>query len=262
MSEGSEVRVERQGPLAVWTIDRPDRLNALDRATVRELGRLCREAAEDRSLRAIIVTGSGDRAFCAGADLKERQGMTDEDVRDFLGLYRASFSAIDRLPVPTIAAINGVAFGGGLELALACDFRVMHRTAQIGLTETSLAIIPGAGGTQRLTRIVGEAQAKELILFAQRVGAARALSLGMVHRVTEGDESVLDCARAFVTPLLGAAPIAIASCLEAIDAAFEMSLESGLSVERRCYERTLGTADRREALEAFAQKRVAVFKGQ
>lgn len=258
---GVGVRSERRGRIAIWTIDRADRMNALSRAVVRELGRLAREAALDRELRAVILTGAGDKAFCAGADLKERQGMDEEDVRDFLPLYRASFGAIDRLPVPVIAALDGVAFGGGLELALACDFRVAARHAKLGLTETSLGIIPGAGGTQRLTRIVGEARAKELIVFARRLTAEEALAFGIVHRVADEGQSALDCALAMAAPLEDAAPIAIGAALDAIDAAFDLSLEAGLAYEQRCYERTLASSDRREAIAAFAEKRKPRFTG-
>lgn len=256
------VRVEREGALAIWTLDRPDRRNALARATVRELGRLAREAALDRSLRAIILAAAGDQAFCAGADLKERQGMVEEEVRDFLALYRSSFGAIDVLPVPVVAAIEGVAFGGGLELALACDFRVASPRAQLGLTETSLAIIPGAGGTQRLVRAVGAARAKELIIFGRRLSAQDAHALGLVNLVASPDERALDAARRFIAPLLEAAPIAIAAALEAVDAASDLALEEGLSVERRCYERTLASKDRLEALAAFAAKRKPVYRGE
>lgn len=259
---GTGVTVERRGALAIWTLSRPERMNALSRSAVRELGRLAREAAGDRTLRAVILTGAGDRAFCAGADLKERRSMDEEDVRDFLPLYRASFGAIDRLPMPVIAAINGVAFGGGLELALACDFRVMAADTKIGLTETSLGIIPGAGGTQRITRIVGEAKAKELIVFARRLDAETALSLGIVTRVTEPGQSALDCALALAAPLETAAPIAIAAALEAIDGASELPLEAGLSLEARCYARTLASTDRLEALAAFAEKRPPRFEGK
>ncbi len=258
---GVGVRVERRGRVAVWTIDRQDRMNALSRAVVRELGRLAREAALDRELRAVVLTGAGDKAFCAGADLKERQSMDEEDVRDFLPLYRASFGAIDRLPVPVIAAIDGVAFGGGLELALACDFRVAARHAKLGLTETSLGIIPGAGGTQRLTRVVGEARAKELIVFARRLSAEEALALGVVHRVAGEGQSALECALEMAAPLEDAAPIAIAAALDAIDAAFDLPLEAGLQHEQRCYERTLASSDRREAIAAFAEKRKPRFTG-
>ena len=255
---GVGVRAEREGAVAIWTIERPDRMNALSRAAVRELGRLARSAQNDASLRAVILTGEGDRAFCAGADLKERRSMDEDDVRDFLPLYRASFGAIDRLPIPVIAAINGVAYGGGLELALAADFRTMARSAKIGLTETSLAIIPGAGGTQRITRIVGEAKAKELILFARRLDAERALAIGLVHEVAD---DALASAKKMAAHFETAAPIAIAAALEAIDGASELSLEEGLSLEERCYERTLASHDRLEAVAAFNEKRAPRFTG-
>lgn len=256
------VEVERRGALAIWTIARPDRRNALSRSVVRELGRLARAASTDRTLRAVIITGAGEQAFCAGADLKERQGMVEEEVRDFLGLYRTSFGAIDRMPVPVVAAIEGVAFGGGLELALSCDFRIAARGAQIGLTETSLGIIPGAGGTQRIVREMGASRAKELILFARRLDAEKALAVGLVTQLAEPGERALDAAIRFVEPLLGAAPIAIAAALEAVDRACDVSLEEGLTIERTCYERTLVSRDRREALDAFAQKRKPVFTGE
>lgn len=256
------VRVERRGALAIWTLDRPDRRNALSRAAVRELGRLARAAREDRALRAVIVTGAGEQAFCAGADLKERQGMNEEEVRDFLSLYRVAFRDLDALDKPVVAAIDGVAFGGGLELALACDLRVASRTAQLGLTETSLGIIPGAGGTQRLPRLVGPARAKELILFARRLSAEEAHALGLVNVLADPGETALARAVRWVEPLLSAAPIAIAAALEAIDAAADLALEDGLSHERTCYERTLSSQDRLEALAAFAAKRKPVFRGE
>lgn len=262
LASDSGVRASRRGPFALWTIDRPDRMNALSRAVVRELGRLAREAALDPTLRGVVITGVGEKAFCAGADLKERQSMTIEDVRDFLGLYRSAFGAIDGLPIPVVAAINGVAFGGGLELALACDLRVMSATAQVGLTETSLAIIPGAGGTQRLPRIVGAARAREMVLLAQRLDAGAALACGLVNRVAGEGESALDCALALIAPLANAAPIAIAAALDALDAAADMPLEQGLSHERVCYERTLESSDRLEALAAFAEKRKPVYTGR
>lgn len=259
---GTGVTTERRGAIAVWTLDRAERYNALSRAAVRELGRLAREAESDRTLRAVIITGTGDKAFCAGADLKERRSMDEEDVRDFLPLYRESFGSIDRLRVPVFAAINGVAFGGGLELALACDFRVAAAGVKLGLTETSLGIIPGAGGTQRLTRIVGEAVAKELIIFAKRLTADEAAALGVIHRVAPEGVSALDAALEWAKPLEHAAPIAIGAALDAIDGAHDRPLEDGLTLERRCYERTLASQDRLEALAAFAEKRKPSFKGE
>ena len=256
------VKVERRGALAIWTIDRPDRRNALSRSVVREIGRLAREAGTDKTLRAVILTGAGGQAFCAGADLKERQGMDEEEVRDFLSLYRVCFRDLDHLDKPVIAAMDGVAFGGGLELALACDFRVASQSIQIGLTETSLGIIPGAGGTQRLVREIGASRAKELIVFARRIDAAEALSLGVVNKLADVGQTALDAAVAWAQPLLTAAPIAIASALAAVDAASDLPLEEGLSFERACYERTLVSRDRTEALTAFAAKRKPVFTGQ
>ncbi|MCS6798786.1 MAG: enoyl-CoA hydratase-related protein [Myxococcota bacterium] len=258
----SGVRAERRGGIAIWTIDRPDRANALSRDVVRELGRLAREAGGDRSLRGVVITGAGDRVFSAGADLKERQGMSEEEVRDFLSLYRVSFGAIDRLPVPVVAALDGSAYGGGLELALACDLRVAAAHVEVGLTETSLGIIPGAGGTQRLVRLVGPARAKRLILFARRISATEAHAIGLVDEVAPAGRRALDVALQWLEPMQRAAPIAIAAALEAIDAATETPLEVGLSVERTCYERTLGTEDRLEALAAFREKRPPVFRGR
>ena len=187
--------------------------------------------------------------------------MVEEEVRDFLGLYKSSFGSIDQLPIPTVAAIDGVALGGGLELALACDFRVATPASQLGLTETSLAIIPGAGGTQRLVRILGAGRAKELIVFGRRFDARAALEMGIVNALANEGESCLDAALRFVAPLEHAAPIAIAAALEAVDGASDLSLEEGLALERRCYERTLASKDRLEALAAFAAKRKPIYQG-
>lgn len=260
--DGHGIGVRRRGAVEIWTIDRPERRNALARATVREIGRLARAAARDEAVRVVVITGAGDKAFSAGADLKERRSMSEEEVYDFLALYRAAFGYLDRLDKPVVAAMEGVAFGGGLELALACDFRVMSRHAKIGLTEVSLAIIPGAGGTQRLTRLVGAARAKELILLSRRIDAEEALRIGLVNRLADEGQTALDAALAFCEPLAAAAPIAVGAALAAIDAAGDLPLAAGLLFERECYERTMGTEDREEALVAFAEKRAPVFKGR
>src|SRR5207302_7506157 len=161
--------VDQRGTVAIWTIDRPDRMNALSRDVLLSFGNLAREAITNPSIKAIVITGAGEKAFCAGADLKERQGMSENDVRVQVDLYRSELGPLDRSPKPVVAALNGVAFGGGLELALVCDLRVAAAHAQIGLPETTLGIIPGAGGTQRLPRIVGEARAKEMICLGRRL---------------------------------------------------------------------------------------------
>src|SRR5260221_2611542 len=167
-------------------------MNTLTRSTVLALGQLAREAATNDSIRAIVITGGGDKAFCAGGGLKERQRMTDDDVRERLDLYRSELEPVDRSPKPVVAAINGVAFGGGLELALCCDLRVAAAHVELALPETSIGVIPGAGGTQRLPRIVGEARAKEMILLARRLGAPEALAWGLVNRVTPVGANVVE----------------------------------------------------------------------
>ena len=225
------------------------------------LGDLADALAEDPEIRAIVLTGEGDRAFCAGADLKERKGLSLDDTRALLDLYRGVADRWDAMPKPVIAAINGAAFGGGLELALACDFRIAAAEVTLGLTEVSLGIIPGAGGTQRLTRLVGEARAKELILFAERFSSERALALGVVHAV-HPREALADEALAFASRLAEKAPVAITAALEAIDHAADGPLSAGLDRERACYERALVTEDRNEALRAFAEKRPPRFEGR
>jgi enoyl-CoA hydratase/carnithine racemase len=262
VSEDLPVRVEQQGGVAVWTIDREARANALSRPTLLAFGKLAREAANNPSIRAIVVTGAGDKAFCGGADLKERQGMSENDVRVQVGLYRTELGPLDRSPKPVVAAINGAALGGGLELALCCDLRVAAPHAQLGLPETSLGIIPGAGGTQRLPRIVGEARAKEMILLARRLTADEALTWGLVNRVTPAGKSVVEDAIEWLRPIAEGAPIAQGAALEAIDRSFDVTLELGLELERVSYDRTLVSEDRREALTAFAEKRKPRFQGR
>jgi enoyl-CoA hydratase/carnithine racemase len=256
------VLLERRGPVAVLTIDRADRRNALSRDTLMSLGRLGRELVFDPQVRAIVVTGSGDKAFCAGADLKERQGMSTDDVRVQVGLYRSELGVLDQSPKPVVAAINGVAFGGGLELALVCDLRVAAPHAELALPETTLGIIPGAGGTQRLGRIVGEARAKELILLGRRLTAAEALSWGLINRICPEGTNVVDDAISWLAPIANGAPIAQSNALRAIEAAYDVPLELGLELERVFYDETLRSEDRLEALKAFAEKRKPVFRGR
>jgi methylglutaconyl-CoA hydratase len=262
VSDDFPIRVEQRGGVAVWTIDRADRANALSRATLLAFGKLAREAAGNPSVRAIVVTGAGEKAFCGGADLKERQGMSENDVRVQVGLYRSELGPLDRSPKPVVAALNGAALGGGLELALCCDLRVAAPHAVLGLPETTLGIIPGAGGTQRLPRVVGEARAKEMILLGRRLTAAEALAWGLVNRVTDAGKSVVDDAIEWIAPIAEGAPIAQAAALEALDRALDTTLELGLELERVSYDRTIVSADRREALAAFAEKRKPRFEGR
>ena len=188
--------------------------------------------------------------------------MSENDVRVQLDLYRSELGAIDRCPKPVVAAINGVALGGGLEVALACDLRVAASHAELGLPETSLGVIPGAGGTQRLPRLVGEARAKEMILLGRRLSATEALGWGLVHRVTPPGVSVVNDAVEWVRPLATGAPIAQAAALHAIDHALDVPLDVGLELEKVAYDKVLVSEDRREALEAFAAKRTPTFRGR
>ena len=243
-------------------VDREARRNALSRKTLRELGRLGRELVADAAVRAIVISGAGEKVFCAGADLKERQGFTNEDVRVQVGLYRTELGVLDKSPKPVIAALNGSAFGGGLELALVCDLRVAAPHAQIGLPETTLGIIPGAGGTQRLPRIVGEARAKEMILLGRPLSAQEALAWGLVNRVSPSGVNVVDDVIAWIEPIANGAPIAQAAALAAIDDSFDVGLQHGLELERVHYDETLRSEDRTEALKAFAEKRKPVFRGR
>jgi methylglutaconyl-CoA hydratase len=263
VSEDFPVRTDQRGSVAIWTIDRPDRANALSRAALLAFGKLAREAASNPSVRAIVVTGVGDKAFCAGADLKERQAMTENDVRIQVALYRSELGPLDRSPKPVVVAINGAALGGGLELALCCDLRVAAEHAQLGLPETTLGIIPGAGGTQRLPRVVGEARAKEMILLGRRLTAHEALAWGLVNRVVPaGGTNVVDDAVEWIRPIAEGAPIAQAAALEAVDRALDVTLELGLELEKVSYDKTIVSEDRREALAAFAEKRKPRFQGR
>lgn len=255
-------RVELSEHCAVVTLNRPDRSNALSRALLLTLGEVGRQLSQDPSVRAVVLTAEGNRAFCAGADLKERRSMSDDEVRAQLDLYQSELGWLSAPHFPTVAAINGVALGGGLELALMCDFRVAARHAWLGLPETSLGIIPGAGGTQRLVRVIGEARAKELILLGTRLSAEQALAVGLVHRVVESVDQLLPETLAMIRPVLEGAPIAQRAALRAIAAASELPLALGLAVEKECYEACLTSADRKEALAAFEEKRRPNFTGR
>jgi len=256
------VLVERQEHLAIVTLNRPERMNALSRDLLLELGEAGRRLAQDPGVRAAVVTGSGERAFCAGADLKERREMSDEDIRRQLHLYESELGWLSAPHFPTIAALNGVALGGGLELALCCDFRVAVASAELGLPETSLGIIPAAGGTQRLVRLVGEARAKEMILLSQRLSAKQALAAGLVHRVVKNPAKLLSKTLEYIRPILEGAPIAQRAALRAIAAAGDLPLSAGLAMERQCYEQCLVSEDRKEALAAFAEKRRPNYLGK
>ncbi|MBO0589084.1 enoyl-CoA hydratase-related protein [Sporosarcina sp. E16_8] len=255
------IHYEQKGNLAFVTLDRPGTMNAFNYDMLVELGQITESIRINPDIRVIIFTGSGDRAFSVGADLKERKTLTDLQVKRNLYKIGEVFSAIENLPQPTIAMMNGFAFGGGMELALACDFRIAADTALMGLTETGLAIIPGAGGTQRLPRLIGEAKALELILTARRMSAAEALSYGVLTKIATPENLVQETA-AFADSILANGPIALQQAKFAIKHGMNVDLQTGLAIERKAYELTIPTEDRIEALNAFSEKRKPVFKGK
>ena len=256
------VRLERRGGIALVTLDRPERMNALSRSLVARFGELGRELMTQSDVRLVIVTGSGDKAFCAGADLKERATMSVDEVRALLLAYESELGWLEVIEAPTLAAINGVALGGGLELALLCDLRVATEHAVLGLPETSLGVIPAAGGTQRLPRLLGEPRAKELILRAARLTAPEALILGLVNQIMPKSDDFLREVMAWAEPILSGAPLAIRGALKAMRGANARDLREGLALERAEYEACLDSEDRIEALAAFAEKRKPSFKGR
>jgi enoyl-CoA hydratase/carnithine racemase len=254
------VSCRRVGELAWLTIERPEVMNCLSFPTLRRFRGLLEELSQDLGVRCVLITGAGERAFCAGADLKERKTMPAERVPHFVRNIRALMDDVEAMPQPTIAVVNGFAFGGGTELLLACDLRIAAAHAQFGLTETSLAIIPGAGGTQRLPRLIGKSRAKDLILTARRLGAEEAERIGLVNRIAPDGE--LEARAVELAEQIAAnGPVAVRAAKQAIDEGCELPMKEGLAVEARCYERTLPTQDRLEALAAFAEKRPPRFLG-
>ncbi len=256
------ILVERDASgVARVTLNRPSALNALSRQVCIELGELARSLGEDPAVHAVCITGAGDRAFCAGADLKERKGVTPEQTGPYVDAIGGAINAWARMPKVTLAVINGYTFGGGMELALACDLRIASDNALFALTEVRLGILPGAGGTQRLSRLLGVAKAKELILLGRRIDAARALALGVVMQVVPQAElaAAADCV---LDELSGCAPVSVAKAKEAIDRGIDVELDEGLRIERACYDVTLFTEDRNEGLRAFAEKRKPAYQGR
>jgi len=255
------IRYEQNGSLAIITLNRPESMNAFNYEMLRELGQVAESIRINPDIRVVIFTGKGDKAFSVGADLKERKTLTEQQVKRNIYKIGEVFSTIENLPQPTIAMMNGYAFGGGMELALSCDFRIGTDDLVLGLTETSLAIIPGAGGTQRLPRLIGESKAMELILTARRLNADEAFTYGILTKVVSR-ESLLEETGKFADLMLANGPIALQQAKFAIKHGMNADLHTGLNIERKAYEMTIPTEDRVEALLAFGEKRKPVFKGK
>ncbi|MFZ3577743.1 enoyl-CoA hydratase [Virgibacillus sp. DJP39] len=247
--------------IALLRLNRSEAANAMSKALLDELNKYIAEIDLDSSIRCTIITGAGEKAFCAGADLKERKGMTDNQVIQAVSYIGETINNVAKLKMPVISAINGVAFGGGLELALACDIRIAVNNTKVGLTETSLAIIPGAGGTQRLTRLIGLGQAKRLIFTGKPISSEEALTVGLVEQLAN-QESLLNDAIEMASQIAKNGPVALRQAKSAIDQGIQTDLESGLVIEHQCYKETIPTSDRVEGLVAFKEKRKPLYKGQ
>jgi enoyl-CoA hydratase/carnithine racemase len=253
--------VEEEAGVVTLTLNRPNVMNSLNFPLLHAVREQIESVRFKADVRVIIITGSGEKAFCAGADLKERATLPPEKVKEFIFTIRNLFTSIEQLNKPVIAAVNGIALGGGTELALASDIRIASNNATMGLTETRLAIIPGAGGTQRLPRLVGKGKAKELIFTGGRVNAAEALGIGLVNRICE-PESLMDECQKMAAMICETGPIAIEQAKYAINHGFETDINTGLAIESNAYWVCIPTEDRLEGLAAFKEKRKPVFKGR
>jgi enoyl-CoA hydratase/carnithine racemase len=257
----STVLVERDGHLAHLILNRPEVLNAIDNTLGAELGAACEAVAADESVWVVILRGAGERAFCAGADLKARRDFTPADWAAQRALFRDLFAKLRNVPQPMIAAVHGFALGGGTELAMLADFVVAAEDAVFGLTEVSLGIIPGGGGTQSLPRMIGRNRAKELIFAARRIGAAEALQLGLVNHVVPL-LALLSTATALAEEIMKNSPFAVRQAKWAIDQGVDLPFEDGLEREHEAYMRAIGSQDRQEGIAAFNERRTPRFTGR
>lgn len=263
LPEYHTLALRKQGEhVLVATINRPEVLNAINTQMGHDLLALWTWlTVAQHDFRCVVLTGSGERAFCAGGDLKERNGLSDEDWRVQHELFERAFLSLLDCPVPIIAAVNGVAFGGGCETSLACDFIYAARNARFSLSETRLGIMPGGGGTQTLPRAVGERRAKELIFSARAFSAAEANEWGLVNRVCEVEE-LLPLALETATAIAANAPLSVRQAKKAIGTGLQTDLHTGYRFEIEAYNRLVTTEDRHEGVKAFNEKRTPFFKGR
>jgi enoyl-CoA hydratase len=251
---------EREGAVCVFTLNRPDKLNALDAELLGELEAALRDATRDASIACAILTGAGEKAFAAGADIAAMVGLSTEQARAFSETGHRICSLMERAPFPVIGAINGFALGGGCELALACDFLYASDKAKLGQPEVNLGVIPGFGGTQRLARRVGIARARELCYTGDAINADEALRIGLVNAVVPHGE-LLEKARATAAKIAAKGRVAIAQCKRVLYAGADVPLDVANALETQAFAMLFGTSDRREGMTAFLEKRKAAFSG-
>ena len=254
------ITLEWDGAIAVLTVNRPRQLNALNAQAVRELEQAIGEVAARADARAVIVTGAGEKAFVAGADIAEMAEFTTSQALAFAQAGHRALAALEALSVPTIAAVNGFALGGGCELALACDFIYASEKAKFGLPEVTLAVIPGFGGTQRLTRLLGRARAKELIFTGEMIDAAKAKEFGLALEVVAPERLLAFC-KEVAGRIAMRGPVAIAQAKRVIAHGADLPLADACELERQAFAMLFGTADQREGMQAFVPKRPANFTG-
>jgi len=252
---------EKTDGIGIVTVNRPASLNALNSEVFTELDKLFQEIESDAEVRVVILTGSGEKAFVAGADIAEMQALDTIGISKFIAKARKASDQIYNLTKPVIAAINGFALGGGCELAMCCDLRIASENARLGQPEINLGIIPGAGGTQRLTRLIGMTRAKELIYTGDMIDARTALAIGLVNKVVP-QASLMAEAREMAKKLLSKGSVALAQAKKAINTGANMDLASALDLEEQCFALCFATEDQKEGMKAFREKRKPQFKNR
>lgn len=261
--EFKSIKLENDGPVWTLTISRPEALNALNSSVLSEMGEALRTLSEMNfeHVRALIITGAGEKAFVAGADIKEIADLSEETAAAFAQRGQSTFHELNLLKIPVIAAVNGFALGGGCELALACDFIIASENAKFGLPEVSLGLIPGFGGTVRMSRAIGQRRARQLTYTGDMIGAHEALTMGLVNQVVPQGE-LMKTVRGIVEKILTRAPMAVASSKKSINRAWDMEIEEGQRFEAAAFSELFQSDDVREGTKAFIEKRKPQFQGK